>query len=212
MMVKMAMPAVKASTAARRLPSGIAIGAKAPTISPTPATVNSAPRLASSCGRIIAQPTPSARRRPSCIGATKGGRSHSIRTEVAMRAPRPRLMSVTCLGSTSPGNNGKMKVPASATPGMIRAGRNSRLPWRETLARRSAMVVVAAWPLPGAPSSASATSSNNNNPLPVSPKASPARNSTASRPQKQAPSKRFVCCRSSRVATAQLPNTSPASV
>ena len=210
-MVNTAMPPVKASTAASRLPSGMASGASAPTMSPTPARPNTSPRLASNCGRIIAQPTPSASRRPSCTAAPTGGRSQTSRVATAMTAPRPRLISVTCLGSTRPATIGNSHVPASATPGTIRAGKNKRLPWRARLACRSASLLVAGWPLPGAPASARATSASTIRPLAKSLKPSPARNSKAIKAQKPKPRNRALCWRSSKVAIAQPPNTSPAS-
>ena len=211
-MVNSAMPPVKASTAASRLPSGMASGASVPTISPTPDRANTRPRLASICGSSIAQPTPSARRRPSLTTALAGGRSQAMSAAAASIAPSPRLTNVTCLGSNRPPRRGSRNVPASATAGITSAGRNRRLPWALALACRSCGALVAGWPLPGAPVSASATSASTSTPLARSPSASPARNDIAIRPQKAAARARFGCWRSSRLASAQPAKTMPASV
>ena len=90
MIVNIAMPSAKTSTARKRLPGGRI--AKVPSrIRPeTPALSKTTPIATSNCGSTAAQPIASMSRRPSCSGAVTGGFSQNCATSKATSTPASR--------------------------------------------------------------------------------------------------------------------------
>ncbi|BCJ38718.1 hypothetical protein Athai_62210 [Actinocatenispora thailandica] len=147
MMVNSAMPRQYTTTPPISEPCGSTWLVTLPTAVPTPAAVNSWPRVASICGSTAAQPIASSSRRPSRIGVSSPpsavvGRSITRPTATATIAATPSPISVSEPVSSSGvapiRTFTSTAANSTATAGTTRAGTNSRLPNRSAPALRRA--------------------------------------------------------------------------
>ena len=99
--VKIAMPRQYAATATNGNCVGSARATRSATTGPTPAFAKIPPSAASICGKISAQPIACSSRPPSFTGTATFAPVECIATPMAISAPSPSEISVTCFGSIS---------------------------------------------------------------------------------------------------------------